>query len=258
MPYMPVAGTRIYYEESGSPWGRPLLLLHAALQTAEATEPLRALVEPAGYRMVSPDQRGHGRSANPGQGFTIARLADDMVALMAALGMERPVVAGFSLGGTVAIELAQRGLVSGLVVLASRIRAVGVGDTAQWRATAFDPADIRHRSPVWAAHLAEVHVETPWEALATQLGELFAGWPGFSAVDLAAITCPTLVVQGDHDEMVPVAQAQELTAGVPGAQLYLAPRGKHPELLYRADVQRVVGAFLGLEGPVLSPRSRNR
>lgn len=251
MPYIPVAGTHIYYAESGSPGGRPLLLLHAALQTAEATEPLVSLVGPFGYRMVSPDQRGHGRSANPDQGFTIARLADDMVALMVALGLEQPVVAGFSLGGTVAVELARRGLVSGLVVLAGRIRAAGVGDGAEGRANAFDPAGIRRRSPLWAEHLAEVHVQTPWEQLAVQLGELFAGWPGFSAADLAGIACPTLVAQGDQDEMVPVVQARELAGAIPGAQLYIAPRGKHPELLYRSDVQRIIGAFLGPEGPIL-------
>jgi len=215
-------------------------LLHAALQTSEATEPLRKVLGPFGYRMVSPDQRGHGRSANPGHGFTIDRLADDMVALTTALGMQRPVAVGFSLGATVALELARRGLLSALVVLAGRAFAAGPE-----RAAAFDPADIRRRSPLWAAHLAKVHQQTPWEELTVQLGELFAGWAGFCAGDLAAVGCPTLVAQGDLDEMVPLQQARDLAAAIPGAELYVSPRGKHPELLYRADVQQAVAAFLG-------------
>lgn len=238
MPYMPVDGTRIYYEEKGSPDGRPLLLLHASLQTAESMEPLVKLAEPLGYRIVVPDQRGHGRSANAAPGFTLARLADDMEALMRGLGLERPVVAGFSLGGTVGVELARRGRLSRLVVLAGRVRPGARGRER------FAPEGIRQRSPRWAEQLAVSHVETPWELLAEQIGELFGAWPGFSADDLAGITCATLVVQGDRDDMVPPEQGEYLAEHVPGARLVVVPRAGHPELLYRADGMRAVADFL--------------
>lgn len=238
MPYVQVEGTRLYYTESGPSTGRPLLLLHAALQTAESMAPLRALLEPLGFRVVAPDQRGHGRSANPGGGLSIPALADDMAGLMAELGLERPVVVGYSLGGIVAVELARRRQVAGLVVMASRIHPAEAGSLA------FAPEDIRRRSPVWAGQLAAKHVEMLWSDLAVAIGALLERWSGFSVADLSGIACPVLVVQGDRDQMVPVEQGRELAAGVPGAELYVTPRAGHPELLYRPDAMEAVRQFV--------------
>lgn len=238
MPFIPVAGTRLYYTESGPATGRPMLLLHAALQTSESMEPLQELLAPLGLRLIAVDLRGHGRTANPARTLSLPQLADDVVALMEHLGLERPLLAGYSLGGIVAIELARRGLAGGLVVLASRIRPARRG-----RET-FDPANIRARSPIWAKQLAERHVEQAWEELAASLGELLTTWPGFDPADLARITIPVLVVQGDKDQMVSVGQAQDLTAAVPGARLHVVSRAGHPELLYRPDAMRTVYEFV--------------
>lgn len=238
MPYLTVQGSRFYYEETGPSDGRPLLLLHAALQTGEAMAPLITRMHKEGFRMIAPDMRGHGRTANPGRALSIGLLADDMAALMAELGLERPLLAGYSLGGIVGIELARRGLVSRLVVLAARIRPA-----PQARVT-FDPARIRSRSPVWATWLDKVHGEQNWGELAGELGVLLQDWEGFAPEALAAITCPVLVVQGDRDELVPVSQARELAALVPGALLREVPRAQHPDLLYRPDAMRAVADFL--------------
>lgn len=238
MPYVPVQGTRLYYHETGPSHGRPLLLLHAALQTSESMEPLRSLLAPEGFRIVAPDQRGHGQTANPGRGLTIPRLTEDIITLMDHLGIARPIVAGYSMGGTVAVELARRGLASRLVVLASRIHPAPRGRRA------FDPDDIRRRSPQWAQQLAQKHQEMPWEELAVEIGTMLENWPGFSCEELASIACPTLVVQGDKDEMVPVSQAEEFAAAVPGARFHLVPRAGHPELLYRQDALTVVQEFV--------------
>lgn len=242
MPYAPVSGTRIYYDETGPSGGRPLLLLHASLQTGESMAPLRDLLAPLGFRLIIPDQRGHGRTANPGRTLAIGQLADDMEALMAHLGIERPLLAGFSLGATVGIELARRGRLSGLVVLAGRIL------TAPRGRKAFDPEDIRRRSPVWVTQLEARHVEIPWDELAVELGNMFeVSWPGFTRSDLASIACPTLVVQGDRDLMVPVEQGRELAATVQQGEFRLAPRAGHPDLLYRQDTLEAVKEFFSAQ-----------
>lgn len=238
MPYVPVSGTRLYYEETGPSTGRPLLLLHAALQTSESMEPLRKLMAPYGCRIITADQRGHGRSANPGRSFSVKLLADDIATLISHLGLERPVIAGYSLGGIVGLELARRGMASALVVLASRFRPARKGRKS------FDPDDIRRRSPVWAKQLAERHVEIPWDELAVELGALLEDWVGFSPADLASITCPVLVVQGDRDEMVSFEQGQALAAAIPGAIFQPVPRAGHPELLYRQDALQAVEACI--------------
>lgn len=173
MPFIPVAGTRLFYTESGPATGRPMLLLHAALQTSESMEPLRELLAPLGLRLITVDLRGHGRTANPTRSLSVLQLADDMVALMTHLGLERPLLAGYSLGGIVAIELARRGLADGLVVLASRIRPARRG-----RET-FDPANIRARSPLWAQ-------QPSGEACRAGLGGA-GGRPGRTADHLARL-----------------------------------------------------------------------
>ncbi|MGE5672971.1 MAG: alpha/beta fold hydrolase [Mycobacterium leprae] len=212
--------------------------MHAALQTAESMEPLAKLPQSAGFRIVAPDQRGHGRSANPGRTLSIPMLVDDIIELMDHLAIASPVLIGYSLGGIVALELATRGVPSGLVTLAAR--AVPIAEER----TAFDPADIQRRSPLWARQLSEKHEETPWRELALELGRVLSAWPGIGPGALASIQSPTLVVQGDRDQMVPVAQARLLADSIPGAQLLVVPHVGHPELLYRQEVVQAVGAFL--------------
>jgi pimeloyl-ACP methyl ester carboxylesterase len=200
--------------------------------------PLIRLFQPLGFRCLVPDQRGHGESANPVSGFTIKRLADDMEEFLAYKGVERPLMAGYSLGGIVGLELARRGQLSGLILLASRFRP-----TERARQT-FAADSLRERMPLWVKQLEQKHVEVPWFELAPQIGEAIATWPGMSAADLASITCPVLVVQGTKDEMVSIEQARELAAGIPGARLHEVPHAKHPELLYRQDAMEAVKAWV--------------
>ena len=107
-------GIDIHYVEAGH--GEPLLLLHHGLVS---TDPLWADNATAyvghtdafadHFRVIAPDLRGCGRTVNPG-GRTIsyAQLGDDALALIEALGLERPLVCGFSDGATLAPLLAIR------------------------------------------------------------------------------------------------------------------------------------------------------
>src|SRR5215204_7455738 len=61
-----------------------------------------------GFRLITPDSRGHGRSTNPVGELFYTLIADDVAALIAALELTRPVVGGYSDGGQVALELAAR------------------------------------------------------------------------------------------------------------------------------------------------------
>lgn len=248
MPFLTTTHGSLFYAESGPASGRPVLLLHAALQTHESMAPLVEALEPLGLRLVRPDLPGHGRSmpakggevraeAAPGP-LTIGGMAHAVAALIQHLGLGAPVVVGYSLGGMVGVELALRGLASGLVVLASRIRP------AEGARAVFAPEAIRQRSPLWAQQLAAKHVAVPWERLAAALGDLLATWPGFDPVALATLPVPVLVVQGDRDQMVPLAQGQELARLVPQGRFQLVPRAGHPELLYRQEAQVAVKDFM--------------
>jgi pimeloyl-ACP methyl ester carboxylesterase len=84
----------------------PFLLVHGLASNARMWDGVAEVLAAAGHPVVAVDQRGHGRSSKPDEGYDFATVVSDLVALVAALGWERPVVAGQSWGGNVVIELA--------------------------------------------------------------------------------------------------------------------------------------------------------
>ena len=102
MSYADVNGINLYYEIRGE--GKPLILLHGGLGSGE----MFAAVLPAftaKYQVILVDLQGHGRTADVDRPLDIRTMAQDIAALIDHLGLDRPDVAGFSLGGGVALHL---------------------------------------------------------------------------------------------------------------------------------------------------------
>jgi pimeloyl-ACP methyl ester carboxylesterase len=103
--YADVNGINLYYETHGS--GRPLILLHGGLGSGEMFEPiLPALTER--HQVIVVDLQGHGRTADIDRPIDIRLMADDIAALIDHLGLERPDIVGYSLGGGVAFFTASK------------------------------------------------------------------------------------------------------------------------------------------------------
>jgi pimeloyl-ACP methyl ester carboxylesterase len=101
--YAEVNGLKLYYETHGT--GRPMILLHGGLGSGEMFGPiLPALSE--NHQVIAPDLQGHGRTADIDRPIEMALMADDMGALIDHLGLEKPDVVGYSLGGGVAMHTA--------------------------------------------------------------------------------------------------------------------------------------------------------
>ena len=101
---MQANGINIYVEQSGS--GEPLLLLHAGTLNLNSWEnhiPIFA----QHYTVIAPDSRGHGRTKNPLDTMSYRMLADDMAAFIRALGLDRPLICGYSDGGQIGLEMRQ-------------------------------------------------------------------------------------------------------------------------------------------------------
>ncbi len=99
-------GVALAYEEAGS-GARPLLFVHG--WTCDHTYLAPQLDHfRARHRVVAVDLRGHGQSDKPEQGYAIEGFAEDLAWLCGQLGIEKPVVVGHSMGGTVALALAAR------------------------------------------------------------------------------------------------------------------------------------------------------
>src|SRR5206468_1456057 len=121
MSYANVNGINLYYETHGA--GRPLVLLHGGLGSGELFVPaLSQLAEH--HQVVVPDLQGHGRTADIDRPIDVRLMADDIAALVDHLGLDRPDVVGYSLGGGVALHTAAKypGKVRRLVAASANVR----------------------------------------------------------------------------------------------------------------------------------------
>jgi pimeloyl-ACP methyl ester carboxylesterase len=120
--YADVNGLHLYYEIHGT--GRPLVLLHGGLGAGEMFGPVIPAYVAAGYQVIAPDLQAHGHTADIDRPLDLRLMADDIAALIRHLGLERPDILGYSLGGGVAMFTAVKypELVGRLIMLAANVR----------------------------------------------------------------------------------------------------------------------------------------
>src|SRR5690349_5259979 len=100
-----VNGINLYFETHGT--GRPLILLHGGLGSGEMFGPvLPQLAER--HQVVTVDLQGHGRTADIDRPIDVRLMAEDVAALIDYLGLDRPDLVGYSLGGGVALHTAAK------------------------------------------------------------------------------------------------------------------------------------------------------
>ncbi len=104
--YINVAGNRFHYRDWGGS-GQPIALLHGLASNCRIWD-LVAPILSERWRVVALDQRGHGESFAPNGGYDFATIAADLRGFLDAIGMARPIIAGHSWGGDVALEYAVR------------------------------------------------------------------------------------------------------------------------------------------------------
>ena len=103
--YAEVNGINLYHETHGT--GRPLILLHGGLGSGEMFGPIVPMLTER-HQVITVDLQGHGRTADIDRPIDIRLMADDIAALIDHLGLERPDLVGYSLGGGVAFFTASK------------------------------------------------------------------------------------------------------------------------------------------------------
>jgi pimeloyl-ACP methyl ester carboxylesterase len=232
-----IAGRTVGYELAGA--GPPLVLLHAFPFDRRMWQDTGAAL--AGRRtVIAPDLRGFGESALAP--FSIADLADDVAALLDALGHPRATVAGLSMGGYVALAFAQRhpARLAGLV-LADTKAGPDTPEARQARGEAIAlvrregvAAYLEKQLPRLLAPGAAESVRARLRAIGgTQAPEAVIA--GLEALrdrpdrrsELGAITVPTLIVVGAEDGLTPPTEARSMAAAISGARLVEVPGAGH-------------------------------
>ena len=198
-------GLRINYEEYGQ--GEPLLLLMGLGAPGRKWAPHIAAYEKH-FHVIAPDNRGAGQSDMPvAYAYTIQEMAEDMVALMDELGIEKAHINGISMGGAIAQHLA--------VYFPERVKSLILTNTFPWccasnrRAIELLRETFGQLDPVTATRLCNAILDFD---IRDRLGEIKA---------------PALVVGGDRDLLIPAWVTKEMADAIPGAKLYMAPDGGH-------------------------------
>ena len=255
--YAPVNGLRMYYEIHGEGGDVSLVLLHGAFMTIEAMGPLLPALA-ASRRVIAPEMQAHGRTGDADRPLTYEQMADDTAGLLRHLGVARVDVAGYSLGGGVAWQLAIRHpeLVRKLVPISIAT------DTANGVVPEYHQA-LGSLAP-------ELFEGTPWKetydrvapdpgAFSTLVEKVkrLDGEPyTWSPEAIRGIAAPTLLIFGDA-EGIHIAHAAELlglrgggvgigdVTGVPPARLAVLPGTTHLGVLGRVDwLRAMIDEFL--------------
>ena len=255
MPVHQTKHTSIYYDlfpadfmiQAASPPER-LLLVHgfAGTPTSDFAEQLPAFRRE--YTLLAPHLHGYGHSTRR-QSYTPQYYREDvadLIALLNALKLDRVRVVGFSDGAIVSLLLA--------ALHPERVTAVAALG-AQPTINEQNVAAIRRwllESPLseeWQHQLAELHGEPYWRTLpamyvAAQEMLVARGGVLMSDEELAAITCPTLIMHGTRDRIVPVEYARTLHEKIRGSRLHLFEAGHPAHLRYSEEYTALVLEFL--------------
>ena len=199
-----------------------------------------------GWMRIAPDLRGMGQSDAPDLGYSMATYAEDLLALLNTLGVDRVVLCGLSMGGYVAFEMLRlaRDRVRGLVLMDTRAE----GDSPEARkgrdasaaqareggaeaiATGLLPRMLSGQSKRENAQLTDrvyrMMAATPLAGMLGAIGAMRDRPDSFPLLPTLA-GLPALVVVGDDDQLTPADRAQAMTDAIPGARLVVVPGAGH-------------------------------
>jgi 3-oxoadipate enol-lactonase len=223
------------------PEGAPVLVLPSSLGTTRELWAPQLDLFASELRVLRYEHRGHGESAVPPGPYAIAGLGEDALELLDALGLERVLWCGVSLGGMVGMWLGARAPERlDALVLACTSARVGAPDVYAERATfvrahGLEPvangvlarwltAETRRTKPELVARLRAVLVAQPVEGYASCC-EAIAAWDFRD--ELGEVAVPTLVVAGALDEATPAEQTELLAQRIPHARLAVLEGAGH-------------------------------
>lgn len=206
-------GIRVHYYRTGGS-GPPLVLNHGATDNGLCWIRLASALE-GDYDVIMPDARGHGRSEAPENGYSSGDRAADLASLIQALGLERPVIGGHSMGAQTCLrcaaaypELVRSAILEDPPIWADGPPPMDEGRRTRMRQDADERRSMsrealmargREQNPAWD----EVELE-PWADAKRQVSPAFSSRPFFqnepSWQDVVPnITAPTLLITSDPD-----------------------------------------------------------
>lgn len=224
--HVEVDGARIYYATYGAA-GSPVILLHGGMGNGDHwVHQVRALER--SHQVIVIDSRGQGRSTRRAKtpkssAPTYPQFAADVLAVMDHLALDKAAIVGWSDGGEVALELAihHPDRVTQLVVYGATYSASG--HKPRKRTTTF----ARYTARCRADHARLSATPKHFDALVRWLLPLWRTPYELTHEQLAAIHAPTLIIHGEHDEIVERSHVEDMARRIPNARLAILADTSH-------------------------------
>jgi len=258
MPVAVVGGQRLYYEDSGGA-GLPLVLSHGFLMDAEMFEP-QVLALAGRHRVITWDQRGHGRTESTIDPVTYWDSAGDLAGLLDHVGVERAVVGGMSQGGFIALRfaLSYPARTAALVLIDTQSgqedpEKAGQYDLMHDVWVTSGPTDQlvemvasiiignqRPESPAWIGKWKDRDPESMTRIYRTLMDR------DDVTKRLGDISAPTMVIHGTDDVAIDMSLAEQLCANLPGCQslVRIEGAGHASSLTHPQPVNNAIEEFL--------------
>jgi YbgC/YbaW family acyl-CoA thioester hydrolase len=232
--------------------GPAILFIHGYPLNHGIWEPQLAGLE--GWTRIAPDLRGMGQSDAPDLGYSMATYAEDLLALLSAVGVERTVLCGLSMGGYVAFEMLRRApeRVRGLILLDTRAEA-DTPEGRKGRETAMALAreggavaiaetllpkmlspSVFAENPALVERVRQMMAATPVAGMTGAIAAL-RDRPDSTALLGALSETPTLVVVGEHDQITTPDTVRAMAEAIPGARFKVVKGAGHLPTLERPE-----------------------
>ncbi len=261
MPNINANGVDIYYEVHGE--GKPLVMIMGLSANLDwwVPEPLTTLSRH--YQVITFDNRGAGRSSDPGVPITIKTMADDMVALMAALNIPKAHILGISMGGMIAQEVVLNypDKVDKLVLCSTNAGGskqvppsmevlkllgadrAGLTDEQVARSTIsllYPPEFVKKHPEIIEATVRQI-LKAPIKADSYKR-QIQAILQFNAGRRLKTVTTPTLVLHGKKDILIPPENANIIAGLIPDAKIAVFEESGHA--LFSVEPENVLQAIL--------------
>ena len=243
--YADIRGFKMYYETYGT--GEPLLIIHGNGGSIGDFNFQIPYFEKK-YKVILADSRAQGKSIDNGDSLTYEMMADDLDALLDVLNLDSCYVIGWSDGGINGLLLAMRH--------PEKVRKLAVTGANLWPdSSAIDPY---HFTMVSHAYDSTALLEKTTNHLRNlKLLHLLAHQPHITTEQLGTIKCPTLVIGGDHDIILP-QHTLLIAESILKSYLWILPNAGHATLIFNSEAfNKTVYEFFknpyrNIEGPARS------
>jgi pimeloyl-ACP methyl ester carboxylesterase len=224
-----VNGIKMYYAVYGA--GDPVVLLHGGLGNADYWgAQINELAKT--YKVVAIDSRGHGRSTRDGTRYTYELMTSDVIGVLDHLKINKTALVGWSDGGIIGLVMAMKH-----PERLTRVFAFGAN---------IDPTGVKStvgEDKVFGAYIVKSGEDygklsaTPqdFDAFVTAISEMWAKEPNYKPEDIAKITVPVTIADGEHDEAIVPSHTEMMAKAIPGAKLLIMPGVSHFAMWQRPD-----------------------